>query len=285
MLTDRNVSALAVDGDGRLWVGYFDRGLDVLSPGEQHTTHIEDSHIYCINRILPDSHRGVVDVATANGLVLFDGNGKQRKVLGKTNGLIAEHVTDVAFYSGGTVAATPAGLTFLDETGVHSLYAFQGLVNNHVYALGVSGGRLLAGTLGGLSVLDGGRVTKNLTTATSVLKHNWITAIVPVGNEWFIGTYGAGVQKLDTDGHFAATDATRAGVEINPNAMLATNQHIFAGTLGSGLMVGDHTGSHWKTIQSGLPSLNITALTESGGTLYIGTDNGLVRIPEERLEQ
>lgn len=285
MLTDRNVSALAVDGKGQLWVGYFDRGLDILSPGVQSTTHIEDSHVYCINRILPDSRRGMVDVATANGLVLFDGNGKQRQILGKANGLIAEHVTDVAFYSGGTVAATPAGLTFLDETGVHSLYAFQGLVNNHVYALGTSGSRLLAGTLGGLSILEGGHVVKNFTTSTSLLKHNWITAIVPVGQEWFVGTYGAGVQRLDADGHFAATEATRPGTEINPNAILATNQHIFAGTLGSGLLVGDRSGSHWQTIQAGLPSLNVTALAQSGGILYIGTDNGLVKISEERLEQ
>jgi len=32
-----------------------------------------------------------------------------------------------------------------------------------------------------------------------------------------------------------------------------------------------------------LPSLNVTALTEGNGYLYIGTDNGLVRIPEEKL--
>jgi ligand-binding sensor domain-containing protein len=34
---------------------------------------------------------------------------------------------------------------------------------------------------------------------------------------------------------------------------------------------------------SGLPSENVTALAESGGYIYVGTDNGLVRIPEEKL--
>src|SRR5439155_3445078 len=29
VLSDRNISALAVDPSGRLWVGYFDRGLDL----------------------------------------------------------------------------------------------------------------------------------------------------------------------------------------------------------------------------------------------------------------
>jgi hypothetical protein len=32
-----------------------------------------------------------------------------------------------------------------------------------------------------------------------------------------------------------------------------------------------------------LPSLNVTAVATGGGYLYIGTDNGLVRIAEESL--
>ena len=35
LLADRNISALEFDSAGRLWVGYFDRGLDVLSPGRR----------------------------------------------------------------------------------------------------------------------------------------------------------------------------------------------------------------------------------------------------------
>ena len=88
---------------------------------------------------------------------------------------------------------TPAGITFLESGKASSIYAMQGLVNNHVYALGVSGNELMAGTLGGLSRLDDGDVKLNYTTSSSNLKHNWITSIVPVGSEWMIGTYGAGV--------------------------------------------------------------------------------------------
>ena len=33
ILTDRNISALSVDPLGQLWVGYFDRGLDVVDAG------------------------------------------------------------------------------------------------------------------------------------------------------------------------------------------------------------------------------------------------------------
>jgi ligand-binding sensor domain-containing protein len=285
MLTDHNISALGVDATGRLWVGYFDRGLDIVSTALERATHVENGHIYCVNRIVPDVARHTVNVATANGLAVFDADGHERTVMSKSDGLIAGHVTDVAFYRGGMAIATPAGLTFMDSTGAHSLYAFQGLVNNHVYALGTRGDRLLAGTLGGLSILDGDNVTRNLTAATAGLRHNWITAIAPFDDGWFVGTYGAGVEYFGADGRFQATEATLAGVDVNPNAMLVTPGHVLAGTLGKGLLVFNRRTSRWRTIATGLPSLNVTAFAASGGTIYIGTDNGLVKLPEERLDE
>lgn len=288
VLTDRNISALAADRAGRLWVGYFDRGLDVIEAGGARVTHVENEHVFCVNRIVHDAGRGVTAVATANGLVFFDAAGAQRQVLGSREGLIADHVTDVLLDGGNTVLATPAGITFLGPGGASSLYAFHGLVNNHVYALAAFGDRLLAGTLGGLSVLERGAVRASYTTANSGLKHNWITAIVavdggPSGVEWFIGTYGGGVVRFDAAGRWEAfPDA--AGFEVNPNAMLVTPEHVLAGTLGNGLYVFDRAHGRWRSITAGLPSANVTALAPAGrGFIYIGTDNGLVRIAEQRL--
>jgi hypothetical protein len=283
-LTDRDVSALMVGSDGRLWVGYFDRGLDVLAAAGGAVSHIENEHVFCVNRIVEDARHGSVAVATANGLVLFANDGHQKQVLGRDAGLIAEHVTDVALYGDGMALATPAGITFLDNTGAHSLYAFQGLVNNHVYALGAGGNQLVAGTLGGLSLLAGGQIRKNLTVATSGLKHNWITGLAAVGNEWLVGTYGAGVLRLGVDGRVTSTDATRLGVVINPTAMVADGRVTLAGTLGQGLLVGDANGTRWRTITAGLPSLNVTALAIRNGVVYVGTENGLVKISEEKLQ-
>jgi ligand-binding sensor domain-containing protein len=58
---------------------------------------------------------------------------------------------------------------------------------------------------------------------------------------------------------------------------------VLAGTLGQGLLVADATGTRWKTITAGLPSLNVTALAIRGGVVYVGTDNGLVKIAEDKL--
>ena len=283
-LTDRNVSALALDAVGRLWVGYFNRGLDLIDGAGGRVRHVEDEHVFCVNRILAEPRDGTVDVATANGLVRFSPAGNEEQVMTRAGGLIADHVTDVAVYGEGLALATPAGLTFLDRGGARSLYAFEGLVNNHVYALGVSGEELLAGTLGGISVLEGEAVQANYTMGNSGLQHNWITAVARVGDEWIVGTYGAGVMAMDRQGRFHALPTATGPFNVAPNVLLVTPEHVFAGTLGEGLYVLGRTSGRWTIVRSGLPSSNVTALAAGGGSIYVGTDNGLVRIAEQKFE-
>lgn len=285
-LADRNISALAVDSAGRLWAGFFDHGLQIIESNGAAGTRVEDDHVFCVNRIVHDRERGVTAVATANGLVLFDATGHQRQLLGRADGLIANQVTDVLFRPGAVmVVATPAGITTVEAGGMSSIYAFHGLVNNHVYALAADGDTTLAGTLGGLSILERGLVRASYTTANSALKHNWITALVPAGepNAWMAGTYGAGVLKLDGDRKWQTFPDLPRGLIVNPNAMLATRDAIYAGTLGDGLAVFRRATARWTLSRQGLPSSNVTALEAAGGFLYIGTDNGLVRVAEQNV--
>ena len=289
LLTDGNISALAADARGRLWVGYFDHGLDIVDnidlEQRRNTRHIEDDHLFCINRILPNARSETTAVATANGLALFDGAGIRRQVLTRADGLIADHVTDIAQYGNGMVAATPAGLTFIDAGGLRSIYAFQGLVNNHVYALAADGRQLLAGTLGGASLLDDDQVRVSYTTATSTLKHNWITAALHVRDDWWVGTYGAGVMRMNDKeaGRFQPANGASGDLIVNPGAMLATDRMILAGTTGNGLYVMDRNNERWASIIDGLPSMNVTAVAAANGYIYVGTDNGLVRVAERSL--
>ncbi len=282
-LADRNISALAIDPQGQIWTGYFDRGLDVIDPGLTSARHLEDEHLFCINRIVPAPDKGMTAVATANGLVLLDSGLRTRQVLGRDQGLIANHITDIALTAEGMVLATPAGLTFLDAGGARSLYAFHGLVNNHVYALGLGNGRLLAGTLGGASIVQQGLVRASYTTSNSPLGHNWVTAVVPVNGSFFVGTYGGGVMRLDESGSWETFADLSGAISVNPNAMCASGDRVYAGTLGRGLLIFERSQGRWRTLNEGLPSNDVTALAASGGYLYVGTTNGLVRITERTL--
>jgi ligand-binding sensor domain-containing protein len=283
LLTDSDISALDFDSLGRLWIGYFDRGLDFLSPDGRRVTHVEDEHVFCVNRIVCNREKSQMLVATANGLALFDSSGRERQVLGRAEGLISNHITDVVLEKNGMTVATPAGITMVDASGTRSLYAFQGLVSNHVYALAASGGRLLAGTLGGLSILQNGQVLANFTTTNSRLKRNWITAIVEVGSDWFVGTYGAGVLRFDSTGRWQTFDDATGPFEVNLNAMLQDGNFVYAGTRGRGLLIYDSTRGQWSWLTDGLPSMNVTAIAVHGNAVYVGTDDGLVRISKEYL--
>ncbi len=298
-LADGNVTSLTFSPDGRLWIGYFDRGIDVLDLQANRADHIEDDHIFCINRIVPDAQRGTIDVATSNGLVLFDATQsvlRERRILSRRDGLISDQITDVAFSRSGLTLATPAGITFLTASGAQSLYAFQGLVNNHVYSLAAQpeDGRVIAGTLGGVSILDDQTVRQNVTLKNSGLKRNWITAILRVPktaipeaiatpSTWLLGTYGGGVVQMDDAGRVSATDNPAPAAVINPNALFATSQHIFAGTMDHGLLSYNRASRRWSRITAGLPSLSVTAFAEKDHELYIGTEDGIVRIAEARL--
>ena len=279
LMTDRNVAALALNA-GRLWIGYFDRGLDVVDAALEHAVHHENDTLFCINRIVADPDRSRTAVATANGLVLFDSTGQPRQIMGRKDGLLSDHVTDVAFRKEGMVVATPAGLSFIDRSGVRSLYVFHGLVNNHVYTIATRGAETVAGTLGGLSVLDADTVRVNYTTANSRLKQNWITALARVGDEWLAGTYGAGVLRLDASGEWHSFPDLKQDFVVNPNAMAVSAGQVYIGTLDRGLFIFDRATARWTNSSVGLPSKNVTALAVDGGYLYTGTDNGLVRIAE-----
>jgi ligand-binding sensor domain-containing protein len=286
LLADRNIAALKMDSTGRLWIGYFDRGLQILNANGERGEHLEDDHLFCVNRIAHDPVRGVSAVATANGLVMFDAATTRRRVIGQAEGLIANQVTDVVLRPDGSmIAATPAGISFIDAGGISSIYAFQGLVNNHVYALASDGARTLAGTLGGLSILDGAAVRASFTTSNSALKQDWITGIVKVPQntgerDFFVGTYGAGVLRITNRGEWETFEGMRGTIEINPNAMIATPGAVYAGTLDRGLAVYNMSSGRWGFFTAGLPSRNVTAVEARGGLLYIGTDNGLVKVPE-----
>jgi ligand-binding sensor domain-containing protein len=65
--------------------------------------------------------------------------------------------------------------------------------------------------------------------------------------------------------------------------MAAGADRVYAGALGEGLYVYERATGRWRVVTAGLPSPNVTALEISGGYLYVGTDNGLVRVAEDGI--
>jgi ligand-binding sensor domain-containing protein len=284
LLTDANVSTLLHRRNGELWVGYFDHGLDIVSAGKDSVSHRNDENLFCINHLSEDA-KGRVYVSTANGLVIFDPDGS-RMVYRTGEGLLSDRVmqTMPLDAEGKVVAiATTQGFTLKEGDTMKSIYAFHGLVNNHIYTMAADGDQIYLGTLGGISRISKMRVTESWNQMDSGLKRNWVNSMISIQKQLFVGTYGSGMQLRTESGEWRDFPALPEDLEINPNALYYDGRFLFCGTLDRGFYVYDTKHHSWKNVSNELPSLNVTAFAADGNFLYVGTERGLLQIKYDKL--
>lgn len=291
VLTAGHITGLALDGRSRLWVGYFDRGIDVLSPEtSERLSHIEDDRVREINHLVFDGSDDRMLAATSRGLVAFASNFKQTVMTREQGGLINDSVAQVslAFDSGtrgrSMVLATSGGLTEVAGGRARSLTAFHGLASNHLYTSASVGSRLFVGSLAGLVELEGLRVVRTYKTSNSSLSHDWVTALAEAEGTLYVGTNGGGVDALLPTGEWVNFADELGKFEVNQNAMHYDGERLYVGTSDRGLLVYNTRGRGWIRINAGLASQNVTAITSDDRFVYVGTLNGLVRI-EKRVIQ
>ena len=98
-----------------------------------------------------------------------------------------------------------------------------------------------------------------------------------------MGTYGAGVLRFDYAGHGKPSMTCAARWRLMPMRWSQQPDAVYAGTLDRGLAIYNASSGRWSFFTAGLPSKNVTAVEARGGILYIGTDNGLVKVPEASI--
>jgi hypothetical protein len=284
-LTAGHVSALALDATGRLWVGLFDGGVDILDPRTgARLERVEDADLHEVNAILADARRDRVWVASSKGLALFDG-GKKTRMLAGQEGLVGENVAGIAVGDEGSIelaAATNAGVSLFGGPVARSLTAFHGLPNNHTYAVALMGGRTYVGTLGGLAEIEGLRVGRVFTASDSRLPHNWVSALASDGRKLYVGTYGGGVVTLYPSGEIVPAAPTK-NLDVNPGAMAVVDGRLYVGTLGAGAYLMDIDSGRWTRATAGLSSLNVTAVAADDTYVYFGTEHGITRVERAAL--
>ena len=303
VLTDGLITSLAFDGAHRLWVGYFDRGLDLISTDAgERLSHIEDDRVREVNFIAFDQGEDRVLAATSRGLVSFDSRMRQTVLTRQGSGLINDSVAHISFVDalspisdspsvlpvkldGGRVlvAATAGGLTEFAGGRARSLTAFHGLASNHLYSSAAAGSRLFVGSLAGLVELEGLRVVRTYKTSNSSLSHDWVTALSEAGGTLYIGTNGGSVEALLPSGEWLDFSDEIGKFEVNQNAMHFDGERLYVGTSDRGLLVYNTRGRRWTRISAGLASQSVTAITSDEMYVYAGTSNGLVRIEKRVL--
>jgi Two component regulator propeller len=293
-LSGGHVTALARDGAGALWVGTFEHGIDLLGPDlapQRRPTappKSVDARDDQVNALLYRPATRDMLAATVHGLDAFGPSGLVRLPAAEHTELAGQPPDAIA-----AVAATPTGLalagargvTLIDGARTRTLYAFHGLANNHVYALAWRDGRLYAGTLGGLSIIQNDKVFKNIGAGPRGLRAAWVTALAAAPEGVYAGTYGGGVQLVREGGAVEDLPAPGGRFHVNPGALALDGNTLWVGTLESGLLAWDRTAHAWRKLDAGLlPSLDVTALLVEGDAVYVGTEAGLVRLPRTMVE-
>ena len=314
-LSNNIISALALDGAGRLWVGTFRDGIDVLNAEGRKVAHLESDVVREINYLLfnPEAHSMLV--ATSQGAMQFDARLGASRSITAADGLLSNSVTHLAQLAppptlerkasaplqipiGHTTAkgslgsplpsssnaallfATSRGFSFADRGRVRGLTTVQGLPSNNTYAVLARGSSVFVGTLGGLAQVEGGKVARVWTTSNSNLPHNWVNGLCLAGSRLFVGTYGGGVCELQASGdlHCFASEVGRTFV--NPNAMWADDERLYVGTL-DGAFVYELRSGLWRRLHEQLPAATVLAITGDEHYTYFGTTNGIARIDRD----
>ncbi len=282
-LSSNIISALAIDNLGQLWVGHFRNGIDIYSPLGHKITHLENDYLREINHI--DITPKGIFVATSQGLVSFDSKLHSQR-LTKSDGLLSHNISSSYTLpsSDNLLLATTKGLA-IGKAGKFSLLtAIQGLPSNNTYSISSIENTIYVATLTGLAQISNGKVIRTYKDANSSLNSNWITALQPVNNYLFIGTYGGGVYQLMPNGQLRSFVPEIGRLAVNLNAIFSDNKYLYIGTL-TGLWVYELATQHWNQVKLELPSSNVLSITGNNNYLYIGTTNGIAKMPKDFFNQ
>ena len=268
---------------GRLFAGLFDGGLAVADANGSGLAWrvVTGSATWGVNALLVAG--GELWLASLRGAARFDGE-TLRPVEGP----------GAAF----SLAATRDGVAIGYGQGVllpgsTLLSALHGLPGNQALAL-VEADVLYVGTPSGLGALAGRRVLWRVTAGEGKLSHPWVTSLLAQEDGLLVGTWGGGLVQRHAGGRASAAasgDGGRweafpetAGLALSPGALVSVEGRAWAGTDADGLWRQSRDGSRFERVRAALPSARVTALLAEPGVLWLGTDQGVVRLPIEAAE-
>lgn len=284
-LTTNLISALTIDSQARLWAGNFRRGIDVLSAQGRQLAHMESETNREINSLINDAASNTIMAASSAGLLRFDSNLRTTEQWSTKEGLLSNSVMQVARWgvegenarNPFLALATGKGLSLGARGKLRGLTTVQGLPSNSLYTVLVQGRKIYVGTLGGLAVIEDGRVSRVFKDTNSKLTTNWVTALCAIGPRIFVGTYGGGLFELNGSGELRSFAPEVGRVVVNPNAMWTDGLRLFVGTL-DGALVFEPASQEWTQVKSELPSRNVLTITGRDNYVYFGTTGGIARI-------
>jgi hypothetical protein len=270
-----HVNALSMAGS-RVALGLFNGGVLFGEPqGKQwQWSKLPGTEAWGVNALL--NAGGTLYVASLRGAARFDGRKLEPLETKDTGAAFA-----LASTQGGVAVGYGQGVSL---PGSRFLSAFHGLPGNQALAL-LSKEQLFVGTPTGLGAVSGSKVLWRVVAGDGKLPHPWVTALASMKDVLYVGTYGGGVTRRtavaaepNSPGLFDPFVETE-GLKVNPGCLVEAGGRLWLGTDGRGLYRLSADGRRFLPVHVSLPSPRITALLPDKDGLFVGTDEGLARIP------
>ncbi|GAC1446309.1 MAG: hypothetical protein NVSMB56_03770 [Pyrinomonadaceae bacterium] len=291
------ISALTFDGDKHLWAGNFRTGIDVFVADAHKVAHIENDELREINALVANHAAHRVYAATAQGVWRFDRAASFNRATQITiaDGLLSNAVMHLAVYetpnernlatdANALFYATSRGVSFGANKNLRALTTVQGLPSNSAYTLLRRAERVYVGTLGGLVLIENGRVVRVFRDDNSKLTQNWVTGLCAADSRIFVGTYGGGVFELTAAGELNNFTNEIGKQTINPNAMWTDDARLYVGTLDGAWILDLHT-ARWTHLKDELPSPVVLSVTANERAVYFGTTAGIARVEHSYFDE
>jgi signal transduction histidine kinase/ligand-binding sensor domain-containing protein len=280
-----DLTALALDREGSLWIGSRFRGLHRIRQGKftplGHPEGLPSDRVYSVY----ESNDGAMWFGTDRGVARRHGVEVTR--WGATEGLGSEEVLSVIGEQDGTLwFGTYGGGLHRWKNGRISRYTTRhGLPSDNIFALFIAADHSLwIATDAGAARFDGTSFTP-LTRAEG-LPSDFITAFGETadGSIW-IGTYDAGLARYRAGRIESITSADGLTADAIL-ALLGEGDALWIGTYGGGLNRWRADSLDAVTQREGLFNDNVyTLLDDAAGGLWMSCNKGIFRIDKKAFER
>lgn len=303
-LLSNTITFLAVDNQGKIWVGTYNGLYSISKDGiwsiyTDETSGLMDNEITALVVDKADN----IWVGTDKGLFVVDRNGNWKTYIkyDYSNNRSQSKIKSLALDKNGRIWVGTNGGLFVFE-GDKAIQSYtednSDLVDNSIWALAFdNSNRVWIGTWKGLNTLDqyDNWVTyqkdRDKKTKDGLSSNDIVTLLVDRKYNVWIGTECCGVNVIDLHGHWI-TDDIEFLINIKNSRIrdfaLDDKNRIWVGTMEDGIIMIDPEGESkiYTFDNSGLPSYSIrTLVVDNNNQLWIGRihEGGLSVIDIENL--
>ncbi len=235
-IRDINPSSLTTDSQHRIWAGSNEKGLVLIEKGKVNRISYPELQTYTVRKIIKEKENLYLGTL-GKGLALV----KPAQVIQPDFPQLEEKNIKAIFQASDSsiwIGTKSSGLFWIKEEKIQSLTESEGLLQNRITTLGEARGKIYAGTILGISVIDPktGKIIDQITQEDG-LRGNYTNAVFLDSKGWlWVLTRRGGIHYFDETGAFHAVTLPEQFATTNFISIAELkNKQILIGAMNQGI--------------------------------------------------